>query len=277
MKRRKKRRTLVACLALALAALVGWAIWSTYALQYNEITVESDNLPQSFVGYRIAHISDLHNARFGENNERLLTMLRDAQPDIIAITGDMIDSRKTNVRHALAFAEEAVKIAPCYYVTGNHEARVPQAFSQLESGLQALGVTVLRNEKVVLERNGEQILLLGLDDPGARTQESVRGTLQALLAQDERYAVLLAHRPELFEIYAQSGVDLALSGHAHGGQIRLPFIGAVAAPNQGFFPKYAAGLFREGATSMFVSRGLGNSIIPFRFGSRPELALIILS
>ena len=135
---------MLAVAAAVLVALVIWIAWGNTALELNTYTVSSAKLPQSFDGYRIAHVSDLHNAEMGKDNEKLLTILRDADPDMIAITGDLIDSRSTNVEIALNFIREAVKIAPCYYVTGNHEARVNE-YGELKAGMETAGVTVLED------------------------------------------------------------------------------------------------------------------------------------
>lgn len=284
MNKRKKRNIILIIAISLIAVLIGWTVWSTTALMLNTVTLQSERLPEQFSGYRIAHVSDLHNAKFGKNNEKLLDMLRSAQPDIIAITGDMIDSRNTDVDIALQFAEQAVKIAPCYYVTGNHESRVEAAFELLESGLINLGVTVLHDETITLEKNGQSILLLGIDDPGFTpatelsngTAAMIDSKIKELKAENASFTLLLSHRPELFDTYAQNDIDLTLSGHAHGGQIRLPFIGAVIAPNQGLFPEYDAGLYTYGNANMIISRGIGNSVIPFRFNNRPEVVLIQL-
>lgn len=283
MTKNKKRRIILAGLAAVFLALVVWTVWGNTALEQSTCTIKSEKLPECFSGYRIAQVSDLHNAEMGDDNKNLIAMLREAKPDIIVITGDLIDSRNTNIEIALHFAEEAVKIAPCYYVTGNHEARVSE-YDELKSGLMGLGVVVLEGERIELEKNGEVIALLGVDDPSFQTDylsgdaESVmKAELQTLMNENDAYTVLLSHRPELFDIYVESGVDLVLSGHAHGGQFRLPFIGGLVAPNQGLFPKYDAGLYTDKSTSMIVSRGIGNSIIPFRFNNRPEVILIELT
>ena len=279
----KKRIVVLTILAIILLTLIIWTAWGNTALELNTYTITSEKLPEAFNGYQIAHISDLHNAEMGKDNEKLLSMLREAEPDIIAITGDLIDSRDTNIEIALHFAKEAVKIAPCYYVTGNHEARVSE-YNDLKEGLNELGVIVLEDEKVEIEQYGEKIVLLGVDDPSFQTDylhgDSVtvmRGNLQELKNEEYAYTVLLSHRPELFETYEESGVDLVLSGHAHGGQFRLPFVGGLVAPNQGLFPKYETGLYTCNSTNMLVSRGIGNSIIPFRFNNRPEVILIELA
>lgn len=278
----KKKRLIILGVVVALMTIILWTAWGNTALELNTYTVSSNELPDAFDGYRIAHISDLHNAELGDSNEKLLSMLREAEPDIIAITGDLIDSRNTNIEVALAFAEEAMKIAPCYYVTGNHEARVSE-YDELKAGLEAAGVVVLENERTEIELSGEAITILGVDDPSFNTDylfgdsaSVVSNTLAEISTEDDGLTVLLSHRPELFDTYVACGMDLTLSGHAHGGQFRLPFVGGLVAPNQGLFPKYDSGLYTSGSTNMIVSRGIGNSLLPFRFNNRPEVILIEL-
>ena len=209
-------------------------------------------------------------------------MLREAKPDIIAITGDLIDSRKTDVAAALHFAGEAVKIAPCYYVTGNHEARASE-YDALKTGLIKLGVTVLENEKTEVERDGEKITLIGVKDPSFSSdylfhdEEAImESQLKALVDKDDGFTLLLSHRPELFEIYVTCNADLVLSGHAHGGQVRLPFLGALYTPDQGFLPDLTEGVQTISGTKVIISRGLGDDvgqILP-RINNPPELVII---
>lgn len=268
--------------ALLLIAVISWIVWGNTALQLNTYTILSDRLPKAFNGYRIAHISDLHNAEMGKDNGNLLVMLKEAKPDIIAITGDFIDSRNTDIEIALQFAEKAAHIAPCYYVTGNHEAIVPE-YDEFRSGLTKLGIVVLEDERIDLEMNDETITLIGVNDPSFKFDDFfddaelvMKNQLRELVKKDDGFTLLLSHRPELFDLYVDSGIDLVLSGHTHGGQFRLPFVGALVAPNQGLFPKYDAGLYSAESTNMIVSRGIGNSIIPFRINNRPEVILIEL-
>lgn len=281
--KKKKRITIFGVGAVIFSALGLWTVWGNTALQLNSYTITSKELPEAFDGYRIAHISDLHNTELGKDNEKLLTMLGAAQPDIIAITGDLIDSRNTDMDSALRFAEEAVKIAPCYYVTGNHEARI-SGVDEFKANLRELGVVVLADDRVVIERSGGEIVLLGVEDPSFESDDLVgdawtvmENKLAELTNEAAPYTVLLSHRPELFDVYVNSGVDLILSGHTHGGQFRLPFVGGLVAPNQGFFPAYDAGLFTRENTCMIVSRGIGNSLFPMRFNNRPEVILIELN
>ena len=282
MTAKKKKFIFLAVAAAVLVALVIWIAWGNTALELNAYAISSSKLPESFDGYRIAHVSDLHNAEMGKDNEKLLSMLRDADPDMIAITGDLIDSRSTNVEIALSFIREAVKIAPCYYVTGNHEARVNE-YGELKAEMEAAGVIVLEDARAEISLEGKTITLIGANDPSYQTDylfgdaESVMNAkLEDLHTENDGFTILLSHRPELFDTYADHGIDLVLSGHAHGGQFRLPFIGGLVAPNQGLFPGYDAGIYTEGNTNMLVSRGVGNSILPFRINNRPEVILIEL-
>ena len=275
-----KKKT-ICILAGILLVLIVWTAWGNTALERNTYTISSRELPDAFDSYRIAQVSDLHNAEFGDGNQRLLDMLREAEPDMIAITGDLIDSRRTDLAVALAFAKEAVQIAPCYYVSGNHEARVSE-YPELKTGLEAAGVTVLDDAQVEIEVSGESITVIGVNDPSFSADylsgdaAVIDQKLSELAAEDPGFTILLSHRPELFDTYVAHDMDLVLTGHAHGGQFRLPLIGGLVAPNQGLFPKYDAGLYSEGNTNMIVSRGIGNSIIPFRFNNRPEVVLIEL-
>ncbi len=279
----KKKKMIFLSAAVLITALALWVLWGNTALEVNTYEIISDKITEEFYGYRIAHISDLHNAEIGEDNEKLLTVLKEAEPDLIAVTGDLIDSRNTDVETAVSFAGKAAEIAPCYYVTGNHEARAAE-YEEFMQRLIALGVVVLDDEKSELTINGDKITLIGLADPSFKAdylfgdeKAITESQLQRLCDGNDGYSILLSHRPEFFDVYADSAVGLVLSGHAHGGQIRLPFSGGVIAPGQGFFPEYDSGLYTEGEVNMIVSRGIGNSIIPLRVNNRPEIILIELN
>ena len=271
--------TAILIAALVLLALLAWAVWANGAPVLTRYGVADDEIPEAFDGFKIAQISDLHNAVFGEGNSKLLKILAGAEPDIIVITGDLIDSRHTDTGAALSFVRAAAELAPVYYVTGNHELRMD--FGSIEPELEAAGAVLLRNRSVRIERGGEYIELAGIDDPsflGADGSAKSRAASELeRLSVDGAYLVLLAHRPELIETYAEYGADLVLSGHAHGGQIRLPGLGGLYAPGQGFLPEYDAGLYSSGDTSLVVSRGLGNSLFPLRINNRPEVVLAELN
>lgn len=263
--------------------LISWIAWGNTALELNEYQIKSDKIPDVFHGFRIAQISDLHNAEMGEENDKLLKMLANAESDIIVITGDSIDSYHTDVEVTLQFVEKAVEIAPCYYVTGNHEARLPrEVYLDFEEKMQEYGVEILHDEVILIERGGESISLGGIDDASFASKYSngyhsnLSNHIEDLFTEDG-FQILLSHRPELFGMYVDAGVDLVFSGHAHGGQFRLPLVGGLVAPNQGLFPEYDAGLFLEDGTNMVVSRGIGNSIIPVRVNNRPEVVVVELS
>ena len=282
MNKKRTKIIILSAIGIVLVLLIVWMAWGNSALELNSYSVASSSLPKAFDGFRIAHISDLHNTEMGKDNEKLISMLAEAEPDIIVITGDMIDSRNTKVDIALKFAEQAVMIAPCYYVAGNHEARVEE-YIDLEEGLIERGVTVLEDEKAEIECLGESIVLVGVTDPSFETdylldddEAVMKSKLKELVKEEDGYVILLSHRPELFDCYVENDVDLIFSGHAHGGQLRIPFIGGIVAPNQGVFPKYDAGVFTEDNTNMVVSRGVGNSIIPLRVNNRPEVVLVEL-
>ena len=286
----RKKKWLAGAAILAAGAML-FCIWQNNDLTVSRSKVISERIPTEFDGFTIVQISDLHNKNFGKQQRRLMSMLVETQPDIIVITGDMIDSRRTDVEPALDFARQAVELAPCYYVTGNHENRIPEEYQALKAGLEEAGVTVLENEKAVLKRNSAVIKLFGVQDPTfnlytlAEDEASVMSAqLTALQDGEDGYTILLSHRPELFEVYVAAGVDLVFTGHAHGGQWRLPGIGGLVAPGQGFFPKYTSGAYHAIScgetgsceTTMFVSRGLGNSLMPVRIFNRPEIVAVEL-
>lgn len=267
MKFLRKHRILAPVILILLAVLI-WCLWANTALITTAYTIASPDLPAAFGGIRIAQVSDLHNARFGKRNRKLLELLAQAQPDLILITGDLLDSRRTDPETAVAFVREALKIAPVDFVPGNHEARIPEIYEEVKAALTGLGAVILENESRILERDGQRIVLTGLTDPDFGI------SWQDLPAED--FQILLSHRPERFDWYAAQGADLVLTGHAHGGQVRLPWIGGLFAPHQGFFPAYTDGVHTQDNTRMVVSRGLGNSLFPLRFCNRPELIVVTL-
>ena len=257
-----------------LAALAGYLWWSNTTIMVTEISVSLSDLPAAFSDYRIAQISDLHNAQFGEDNEILLDKLAQCSPDIIVLTGDLFDSNHPDIDIAAKFAADAARIAPTYYVTGNHEGFARKDYANLKPQLIEAGVQVLENKIVELERSGETVSLIGLHD---NWFTSVPDTVAELLPAAGDCSILLAHRPEFADNYANAGADLVLSGHVHGGQFRIPLLGGLLSPGLGFFPEYDAGLYQVQNTQLIVSRGLGNSRIPIRINNRPEIVLAVLN
>ncbi len=245
-----------------------WIVVSQYS-------VVNERIPEDFDGFRVVQVSDFHNAKFGKNNMILVEKIIKLKPDIIVITGDLIDSNDTDIPVAIELSKQLVQIAPTYYVTGNHENWLVQDDKQeLLEKLVNSGVVNLKNEALDLKKNDSSICLIGLNDENLSDETLAKITKN--LDQDS-YKILLAHEPQHFERYAKSSVDLILSGHAHGGQFRFPIVGGLYAPDQGFQPKYSKGLYREGSSSMIVSAGLGNSVIKVRLLNHPDLVCVDLS
>ena len=273
----KKRDIIILAVASAIMlAFIIWMIWGNVAVTVNEYIIEFEDLPESFNGFRIAQVSDLHNDELGEGSARLLKKLKEAEPDLIVLTGDLVDKSRTDISVAVNFAKEACLIAPTFYVSGNHEATLAKdVYAELCDGLTDAGVTVLENESVLLEKNGEYISLVGVSDQNfgeAPTNEE----LLALKDEKADFSIILAHRPQGFDQYAACGYDLLLCGHLHGGQFRLPFLGGLYAPNYGFFPEYDGGTYEKEGSVMVVSRGVGNSSFPIRFNNPREIVLVEL-
>ncbi|PGA36754.1 metallophosphoesterase [Bacillus wiedmannii] len=271
---------------LLIATLVGFSIFlyvQNNLISITDVKITSNKIPSSFKGFKILQILDLHNNKFGDNQETLIQKVKSINPNIIAITGDLIDSKSYDPEVSMELIRELVKKYPVYFVTGNHE-KWSGKYNDLEKELKQHHVTVLRNEHVSIQIGGQDIHILGIDDPEFVTGNRDEGNVvkdEIIKAkfemQQDTYNVLLSHRPEFLTEYADEQIDLVLSGHAHGGQIRLPFIGGLVAPNQGVLPTYTAGLYEKQNTSMVVSRGLGNIIIPQRIFNRPELVVVQLN
>lgn len=259
---------------MAAVAVTAWLVWGNVSLETEYYTVTDMKLPEAFSGYRIAHVSDLHNATIGKGNRRLLSAIRDTEPDIIVITGDLIDSRRTDMDVAFDFVREAAQIAPVLYVSGNHEARLD--YPAIRQGLREAGANILDDDKMILGDGENSLAFLGLADQSFSSAEEMSEKLDSLLQETAGYRILLCHRPELFDIFQKKDIDLMLSGHAHGGQVRIPFVGGLYTPDQGLFPKYDAGLYEAEGSRLLISRGLGDTILPLRIGNRHTLLVIEL-
>lgn len=257
-------------------------------LQLTSIKIKTEKLPSTFNGFKIVHLSDLHGKTFGKDQKYLVEKVRKEKPDIIVYTGDLVNKRNYNEAPGLLLLKKLKEIAPVYFISGNHEWWTGN-YDNLRKHLSEAGVVVMRNSFLEIKRDEDSILICGMEDPASTTKESkemayadqnlswiIDDISKSVDKSNEKYKVLLSHRPELFQIYKKYGFDVVFSGHAHGGQVRLPFIGAVVAPNQGFFPAYSAGLYEDMGTNMVVSRGLGNSIIPQRIFNRPEVVSVTL-
>ena len=274
-KRRPRRRGVWILLPLVLlSAVYGW--WDNTTLQVTRFDPAFTDLPAGFDGCRIVVLSDLHGARFGEGNADLFAAVAAEQPDYIFYLGDLEDKYRGPVAgYPAEVAEGLSAIAPTYYVTGNHEWAIG-GVPALKKELEAHGVSVLSNQFVTLERNGDTAVLAGIDDPNGYADQKTPEQLAAELyaACGDPFWMLLAHRNDHFAgQYSLLGADLVISGHGHGGIIRLPFTDGLLSTDRTLFPSYTAGLYEENGSTLFATRGLGNSGPSFRLFNRPEVAL----
>ncbi|WP_449539700.1 metallophosphoesterase [Ferdinandcohnia sp. Marseille-Q9671] len=281
---KKKTKKLWVSFFIGIVLILFFFYFQNNSIVTSEFTVRSDKVPQSFNGYKIVQLSDLHNKSFGNEQNNLLKKVKRTGPDLIVFTGDLIDSDRYDEDPSLHLMERLVQIAPVYYVTGNHE-RWSGEFDILERKLISIGVNVMRNTREEITIGKDKIQMIGIDDPTygtesyterAITEENIMNSIKGIKGKPS-FQILLSHRPEMFSLYREYGFDVVFSGHAHGGQFRIPFVGGLIAPDQGLFPTYTSGTYRLDSTTMIVNRGLGNSIIPIRVFNRPEIVVVTLS
>lgn len=264
-------------LLLVAVILAGFLYVQNNVIQTEQIPLLSPKLPAGFDGLRVVELSDLHGKEFGADNEKLLTAVREAEPALITLNGDIADEY-TDLSMLAPLAEGLVAIAPTYYVTGNHEW-VMEDLSAMLAILETAGVRVLHNEYVTLTRDGQSVVLAGVDDPNGpydqKTPAQLMDEIRAACGENT-FVLMLSHRNDRLDMWAQVGADVVLTGHGHGGVIRLPYFGPLLGVDRDFFPEYSAGLYTQAGTTMMVSRGLGNSGVPQRLFNRPHLPVLIL-
>ena len=255
--------------AIAGVGLLVYGWWDTRRFMVQREEVLLPRLPKAFDGFTILQVSDLHNNAYGKDGRALIRAIQSLEFDCIAITGDLLDRHLPKRRdNAYVFLEAVCRLAPVYLVQGNHERVIP-GWDRTKMDYQTLGARVLENETVLLYRGKDRVAITGAKDKEA-------GETIAACMVPNTCTVLLAHQPQLLPEYAKTDADLVLCGHAHGGQVRL-FGRGLYSPNQGIFPKYTAGFYTLGKTTMYVSRGVGNhSFVPPRFFNRPEINLLTL-
>ncbi|WDV46704.1 metallophosphoesterase [Clostridiaceae bacterium M8S5] len=272
-------------IGLAIVFICAFLYFENNNIVVTKQIIASKKLPKSFDGFKIVQVSDLHSKIFGKDNKTLTKKIREEKPDIVVITGDFIDRRRYDEEKSMTLIRGLNNEFPIYYVTGNHEGWSGK-FTSLEKKLLDSGVIVMRNTSHKISRGSDSITIAGIDDPAFEAKQhekeeklkdiTSRRIKEAIKKDDKNFKVLLTHRPENFDIYAKNNIDLSLAGHAHGGQVRLPFVGGLLAPNQGWFPKLTQGVHTMGDSHLIVSRGLGNSIVPLRIFNRPELVVVSL-
>lgn len=283
--RRKRMYTIVIVLLLLLVVLLRIYIDNEIP-KVSNVEIKSPKLPEAFDGYKIVQLSDLHSKSFGNNNEMLIDMIDKESPNIIVMTGDMVTANEKDFTVFYSLVKELTKKYRVYYVYGNHEGELSSKLkSEITAFLKENGVIVLDNDYISIEKNNEKINLYGL----CYTQKyySYKGGKKHIITENyiknklgtidkNKYNILLTHNPLFFDAYSGYGFDLTLSGHVHGGLIRLPFIGGILSPERKFFPQYSAGVYEKGNSKLVVSRGLSRGTKGFRFFNRPDVVSITL-
>lgn len=269
MNKKRKKGVLVLALAAVLAT-----VYCNFSLDLEDWTVSSPRLPAAFDGLRVTLLTDLHGAEYGRDSRRLLEAVAQSRPDLIAISGDLADE-VTDLDMLDPLLKGLVLLAPTYYVTGNHEW-VRDDTEALLQRISACGVTVLRNEYTVLEREGQSLVLAGAEDPnGYADMETPAHFMERIRAEqgEDAYVLMLYHRNDSMDLWSRLGADLVLAGHGHGGVIRLPFVGGLLGVDRSLFPDNCEGLYTRGRTTLAVSRGLGG----LRLWNRPHLPTVVLT
>ena len=269
--KRKKRKILLILVGVVIALFID----SNTRIVCDKYEIESSSLPEAFDGFRIVQLSDLHGKVFGKDNEKLLRKIAAQKPDIIAVTGDMVD-KAGMVSYAEDLVSRLCEIAPVYYVTGNHEWAIKEA-RDVVAAVERAGGTPLRNKYATVERGGDTIVIAGIDDPNGPYDMMTPQELSDKVDKNapDTFSVLLAHRNDPFT-YLGLTFDAVLCGHAHGGVIRLPVIGGLLGTNHKLFPDFTDGTFSLGSGTLFVSRGLGNANAIPRFLNNPQIAVLEL-
>ena len=267
-----------------------------HSLELTGYKYKSDKIPDEFDGFRIIHLSDMHNCVYGNEADDLIRKVKNNKPDIIVITGDSFDSRRRQYFDSLDIIKKLTSVAPVYLVTGNHEELSPDLKEIFLSQTENNGVEFLDCKTEEIKRGNSSIYLSGIRDFTSSAiemgllrkaldknldceeldamKDAFRKKLTSFSAEKpDGFNILLSHRPEMNDAYSENDFDLVFCGHAHGGQFRIPPVGAIYSPGQGFLPKYSEGPHLFGNTTMIVSRGLGNSSFPIRINNRPEIVV----
>ena len=266
--------------------------YNVNTLEVTKYVVENKKVPKEFDGYNIVQISDLHSKLFGENNKKLIQKIKSLNPDIVVVTGDLIDGENNNYNVALDFMKEISKLYRVYYIIGNHEQKslikkYKDEYKDYFNKLHQIDFVNLDNNKVEIVKGDSNINLYGLTVPYScykylfDNQETTSIDIDFLeeklgKVDREQFNILLAHTPFYFDEYEKWGADLTLCGHVHGGIVRLPLVGGLLSPDRKFFPKYDLGEYIKNKSTMIVSKGLGGSKVLIRVNCKPEIVNIKL-
>lgn len=255
------------------------------AIKISKYKIKNSKIPKEFNNFKIVHLSDFHSNKFGKENAKLIEKINSENPNIIVMTGDMINKYDIDFDRFLNLAESLSKIYKIYYILGNHEKGLSKDnISLIIRKLESFKVTILNNKKVIIKKNKHAINIYGIDLPlpyYSREKNKISNAEKFINKymkeyMKEEFNILLAHNPLYFDDYSKYNIDLTLSGHVHGGMIRLPFIGALLSPERKFFPKYNSGVYEINNRKLIVSRGLGQSKLGIRILNRPEIVSITL-
>lgn len=278
-KKHRGRGCLTALIILALiAAAAAFLIKdSREDLEISRYEVKSQKLPESFDGFKIVQLSDLHGAEFGEDGMGLVEKVKELEPDIIALTGDFVTD-EGDLAAVKKLAGRLTELCPVYFVSGNHEFGSGLAI-KVRNILERAGVKYLSNEYLTINRGDDEILLGGVEDPLAYADMLSPDELAQKMndAAPDAFKILLGHRNYWMTEYPELPVDLIFCGHAHGGLIRIPGVGGLIGTDRRLFPDFDAGQFNNGRYTLIVSRGLGNSVPIPRIFNRPEIVCVELS
>lgn len=278
-KKHRGRGCLTALIILALiAAAAAFLIKdSRDDLEISRYEVKSQKLPESFDGFKIVQLSDLHGAEFGEDGMGLVEKVKELEPDIIALTGDFVTD-EGDLAAVEKLAARLVKLCPVYFISGNHEFGSGLAV-KVRNILERAGVKYLSNEYLTINRGDDEILLGGVEDPLAYADMLSPDELAQKMndAAPDAFKILLGHRNYWMTEYPELPVDLIFCGHAHGGLIRIPGVGGLIGTDRRLFPDFDAGEYNNGRYTLIVSRGLGNSVPIPRVFNRPEIVCVELS
>lgn len=290
MKNKKKRGSFLIVIFVLILIIATIIYFDNNVLQVSHYKVTSHKIPTSFNGFKILQISDLHSKSFGKDNYRLINKISSENPDIIVMTGDMINTKDTDFKVFINLAKQVSKSYDTYYIVGNHEQNLSgNKLKALIDNLNTIGITILDNKKVTITKGDDNINLYGLwinlkyykDANNEYTKDIYFKTeqIETILGSydSKTYNILLTHNPLYFDTYSNWGADLTLAGHIHGGMIRIPFMSGLLSPEKGFFPKYDAGKYLVNGKDLIVNRGLGNGDFGIRIFNRPDISVITLS
>jgi len=285
-----KRKNLLIIVILLVIIAVGRIYFDNNILEVSHYTVASNKIPTSFKGFKILQLSDLHSKSYGNYNDKLIKKVNSEKPDIVVMTGDMVNAKDADFEVFINLAEQIGKRYETYYIVGNHEQNLnDDKRKELMDKLNEIGIRVLDNEKVTITRGMDSINLYGLwfnlryykDLSNEYTKNIFFGAeqIQSILGSldTDSYNILLTHNPLYADTYSNWGADLILSGHIHGGMIRIPFAGGLLSPERDLFPEYDAGKYEVNNKVLIVNRGLGNGDFGFRVFNQPEISIITLS